>query len=83
MVKVWVSIAQSARASERKSDDLGSIPSRDTDFLLRLSLTALRVPVTPSRSFIYPPRVICFSRPHGFLVDIGLLEAEETPHGLK
>ena len=28
------------RASERKSDDLGSIPSRDTDFLLRLTLTA-------------------------------------------
>ena len=32
VVKVWVSIAISARASERKSDDLGSIPSRDTDF---------------------------------------------------
>ena len=32
VVKMWVSIAQSARVSGRKSDDLGSIPSRDTDF---------------------------------------------------
>ena len=40
-----------ARASERKSDDLGSIHSRDTDSLLRLTLTALRVSVTPSHSF--------------------------------
>ena len=64
VVKVCVSIAQSARASERKSDDLGSISSRDTDFLLSLTLTALRVSVTTSHSssFIYPPRVICFSQ---------------------
>ena len=40
-----------SRASERKSNDLGSIPSRDTDFLLRLTLTALRVSVTSSHSF--------------------------------
>ena len=62
VVKVWVSIAQSVRVSERKSDDLGSIPGRDTDFLVRLTLIALRVSVTSSHSFINPPRVICFSQ---------------------
>ena len=59
LAKVWVSITQSDRASERKSDDLGSIPSRDTDFF---TLPALRVSVISSHPFINPPRVICFSQ---------------------
>ena len=60
------------RSLERKSDDLGSIPSRDTDFFLRLTLTVLRVSVTSSHSLINPPRIICFS-PYIMIFQVGMV----------
>ena len=42
VVKVWVSIAQSARASERKSDDLGSIPRYSfREYLAQVAMPSL------------------------------------------